>query len=165
MDREGPCDPKVKHDWATKQQETESKNSSPATDNPMQSHTWPKLLSMHALPQKTHSKAAASVKQGTCSWWGAYRLTDWLDKASITSTYPVLPRLLLHCPHSGVLAWRIPGMAGPSGLRSRGLHRVGHGWSDLAAAAASLLCVLLLQCLHAKALQSVVSDSVRPEGP
>ena len=38
--------------------------------------------------------------------------------------------------HSGVLAWRIPGMAEPSGLPSMGLHRVGHHWSDLAAAAA-----------------------------
>ena len=39
--------------------------------------------------------------------------------------------------HSGVLAWRIPGMAEPSGLPSMGLHRVGHHWSDLAAAAAA----------------------------
>ena len=27
--------------------------------------------------------------------------------------------------HSSVLAWRIPGMAGPGGLLSMGLHRVG----------------------------------------
>ena len=38
--------------------------------------------------------------------------------------------------HSSVLAWRIPGTAGPGGLPSMGLHRVGHDWSDLAAAAA-----------------------------
>ena len=38
-----------------------------------------------------------------------------------------------------VLAWRIPGMAEPGGLLSMGSHRVGHDWSDLAAAAASLL--------------------------
>ena len=38
--------------------------------------------------------------------------------------------------HSSVLAWRIPGMAEPGGLPSMGLHRVGHDWSDLAAAAA-----------------------------
>ena len=37
--------------------------------------------------------------------------------------------------HSSVLAWRIPGTAGPGGLPSMGLHRVGHDWSDLAAAA------------------------------
>ena len=37
--------------------------------------------------------------------------------------------------HSGVLAWRIPGTGEPGGLLSMGLHRVGHDWSDLAAAA------------------------------
>ena len=37
--------------------------------------------------------------------------------------------------HSSVLAWRIPGMAGPGGLPSMGSHRVRHDWSDLAAAA------------------------------
>ena len=37
--------------------------------------------------------------------------------------------------HSSVLAWRIPGTAEPGGLPSVGLHRAGHDWSDLAAAA------------------------------
>ena len=37
--------------------------------------------------------------------------------------------------HSSVLAWRIPGMGEPGGLLSLGSHRVGHDWSDLAAAA------------------------------
>ena len=39
--------------------------------------------------------------------------------------------------HSSVLAWRIPGKAEPSGLPSVGSHRVGHDWSDAAAAAAA----------------------------
>ena len=39
--------------------------------------------------------------------------------------------------HSIVLAWRIPGTGDPSGLPSLGSHRVGHDWSDLAAAAAA----------------------------
>ena len=39
--------------------------------------------------------------------------------------------------HSSVLSWRIPGMAEPGGLLSMGSHRVGHDWSDLAAAAAA----------------------------
>ena len=38
--------------------------------------------------------------------------------------------------HSSVLAWRIPGMGDPGGLSSLGSHRVGHDWSDLAAAVA-----------------------------
>ena len=37
--------------------------------------------------------------------------------------------------HSSVLAWRIPGTGEPGGPPSMGLHRVGHDWSDLAAAA------------------------------
>ena len=52
--------------------------------------------------------------------------------------------LFFHChalekemaTHSSVLAWRIPGMVEPGGLPSLGSHRVGHDWSDLAAAAA-----------------------------
>ena len=36
-----------------------------------------------------------------------------------------------------VLAWRIPGTGEPGGLLSTGSHRVGHDWSDLAAAAAA----------------------------
>ena len=37
--------------------------------------------------------------------------------------------------HSSVLAWRIPGTGESGGLPSMGSHRVGHDWSDLAAAA------------------------------
>ena len=55
-------------------------------------------------------------------------------------------------PHSSTLAWRIPGMGEPGGLPSMGSHRVGHDWSDLAAAAAARSC-------------SIVSDSLRPHGP
>ena len=43
--------------------------------------------------------------------------------------------------HPSVLVWRIPGMGEPGGLPSLGLHRVGHDWSDLAAAAAAAVCV------------------------
>ena len=39
--------------------------------------------------------------------------------------------------HSSVLAWRIPGTGHPGGLPSMGSHRVGHDWSNLAAAAAA----------------------------
>ena len=40
--------------------------------------------------------------------------------------------------HSSVLVWRIPGTGEPGGLPSLGSHRVGHDWSDLAAAAACI---------------------------
>ena len=45
--------------------------------------------------------------------------------------------------HSSVLAWRNPGTGEPGGLPSMGLHRVGHDWSDLAAAAAAFFIVQL----------------------
>ena len=38
--------------------------------------------------------------------------------------------------HSSIFAWRIPGTEESGGLPSMGLHRVGHNWNDLAAAAA-----------------------------
>ena len=44
--------------------------------------------------------------------------------------------------HSSVLAWRIPGTGEPGGLPSMGLHRVGHDWSDLAAAASSKVTLI-----------------------
>ena len=45
--------------------------------------------------------------------------------------------------HCSVLALRIPGTGEPDGLPSMGSHRVGHDWSDLAAAAAA---VYICQC-------------------
>ena len=45
--------------------------------------------------------------------------------------------------HSSVLAWRTPGTGEPGGLPSVGLHRVGHDWSDLAAAAAAVFTFTL----------------------
>ena len=42
-------------------------------------------------------------------------------------------------PHSRTLARKIPRTEEPGGLQSMGSHRVGHDWSDLAAAAAPAL--------------------------
>ena len=50
--------------------------------------------------------------------------------------------------HSSILAWRIPGTEEPGGLLSMGLHRVGHDWSDLAAAAANLMKFINFQTLR-----------------
>ena len=41
-------------------------------------------------------------------------------------------------PHSRTLAWRIPWTEEPGGLQSMASLRVGHDWSDLAAAAVQL---------------------------
>ena len=48
--------------------------------------------------------------------------------------------------HSSVLAWRIPRMGEPGGLSSLGSHRVGHDWSNLAAAAAA--AAVLVHCIY-----------------
>ena len=59
--------------------------------------------------------------------------------------------------HSSVLAWRIPGMAEPGGLLSMGSHRVGHNWSDLAAAAAAgVLSYIVLGQMTAKATTRLI---------
>ena len=51
-------------------------------------------------------------------------------------------------PHSCTLAWRIPGTGEPGGLPSMGSRRVGHDYSDLAAAAATLNAVNLREWLR-----------------
>ena len=49
--------------------------------------------------------------------------------------------------HSSVLAWKLPGTGEPGGLPSMGSHRVGHDWSDAAAAAALLYKLFLYKLL------------------
>ena len=49
--------------------------------------------------------------------------------------------------HSSVLVWRIPGTEELSGLLSMGSHRVGHDWSDLAAAAAIMSDLSIFSCV------------------
>ena len=45
-------------------------------------------------------------------------------------------------PHSSTLAWKIPWTEETGGLQSMGSHRVGHDWSDLAAAAVLIFTYL-----------------------
>ena len=61
------------------------------------------------------------------------RLSDF----TFTLHFPALEKEM--ATHSRVLAWRIPETGEPGGLPSLGLHRVGHDWSDLAAAAANAM--------------------------
>ena len=60
----------------------------------------------------------------------------WLSDFTFTLHFHALEKEM--ATHSSVLAWRIPGMGEPGGLPSMGSHRVGHDWSDLAAAAAAV---------------------------
>ena len=59
----------------------------------------------------------------------------WLSDFTFTFHFHALKKET--ATHSSVLAWRIPGTGEPGGLTSMGSHRVGHNWSDLAAAAAA----------------------------
>ena len=71
-------------------------------------------------------------------WWaavhGVVKSWTWLSDFTFSFHFHALEKEM--ATHSSVLAWRIPGMAEPVGLPSMGSHRVGHDWSDLAAAAA-----------------------------
>ena len=71
-----------------------------------------------------------------CSPWGRKEsdTTEWLHfHFSLSCIEKEM------ATHSSVLAWRILGTGEPGGLPSMGSHRVGHDWSDIAAAAAELL--------------------------
>ena len=71
------------------------------------------------------------------AWWAAVhgvgRSQTRLSDFTFTSHFHALEKEM--ATHSSVLAWRIPGAGEPGGLPSMGSHRVGHDWSDLAAAA------------------------------
>ena len=72
------------------------------------------------------------------AWWsavhGVAKSQTQLSDFSFTFHFHALEKEM--ATHSSVLAWRIPGTGEPGGLPSMGSHRVGHDWSDLAAAAA-----------------------------
>ena len=76
--------------------------------------------------------------------------------------------------HSSVLAWRIPGTGEPGGLPSMGSHRVGHNWSDLAAAAdvfnnqifkshITLLTAILMSTISSCTRQDVWGPGLAPK--
>ena len=67
---------------------------------------------------------------------GVTKSQTWLSDFTFTIHFHALEKEM--ATHSSVLAWRIPGMGASGGLPSVGSHRVGHDWSDLAAAAFKL---------------------------
>ena len=62
---------------------------------------------------------------------------SWTRLSDFTFTFQFHALEKEMATHSSVLAWRIPWTREPVGLLSMGSHRVGHNWSDLAAAAAA----------------------------
>ena len=73
------------------------------------------------------------------AWWAAvHGVTEGQTRLSdFTFTFHFHSLEKETATQSSVLAWRIPGTAGPSGLPSMGSHRVGHDWSDWTAAGRS----------------------------
>ena len=72
---------------------------------------------------------------GRGAWWAAVheiaKSRTWPSDFPFTFHFHALKEM---ATHSSVLAWRIPGTLEPGGLPPLGSHRVGHDWSDLAAA-------------------------------
>ena len=73
------------------------------------------------------------------AWWaevhGVTKSQTGLSDFTFTFHFHALEKEM--ATHFSVLAWRIPGTGEPGGLPSLGSHRVGHDWSDLAAASRS----------------------------
>ena len=73
------------------------------------------------------------------AWWaavhGVARSRTRLSDFTFTFHFHALEEEM--ASHSSVPAWRIPVTGEPGGLPSVGSRRVGHGWSDFAAAAAA----------------------------
>ena len=74
---------------------------------------------------------------------------DWVTSLSPFTFYALEKEM---GTHSSVLDWRIPGTGEPGGLS----HRVGHDWSDLAAAEAHRAWKRVLWKLEASVVKAVV---------
>ena len=88
-----------------------------------------------------------------CSPWGREELAQ-LSDFTFPFHFHALEKEM--ATHSSVLAWRIPGTGVPGGLPSMGSHRVGHDWSDLAAAEAHRAWKRVLWKLEASVVKAVV---------
>ena len=85
------------------------------------------------------------------AWWAAVHgvAKSRTQLSDFTFTFHLYALEKEMATHSSVLAWRVPGMGEPGGLPSIGSLRVGHDWSDLAAAATvKLFCKILRRWIH-----------------
>ena len=83
------------------------------------------------------------------AWWaavhGVTKSRTWLSNFTFTFHFHALEKEM--ATHSSVLAWRILGTAEPGGLPT-GSDRVGHDWSDLAAAAMKIFSSFLSSLIY-----------------
>ena len=117
----------------------------------MEGYSW--IFSQWQLPQSSSSSSSDGEGDGTplqysClenPWMGesavhgVAKSRTWLSDFTFTFHFHALEKEM--ATHSSTLAWRIPGMGEPGGLPSMESHRVGHDWSDLAAAAAAAAAI------------------------
>ena len=107
--------------------------------------SWP-LFTISQKPVSSTGEGDGTPLQYSClenpvdggAWWAAVHgvTKSWTRLSDFTFPFHFHALEKKMATHSSVLAWRIPGMGEPGGLPSMGSHRVGHDWSDLAAAAA-----------------------------
>ena len=80
------------------------------------------------LPEESHEPDGSDCKESACmpeTQVQSLGQKDCLEKGM--------------APHSSILAWRIPWIEEPVGLKSKGWQRVGHNWRDLAVVQFSLV--------------------------
>ena len=95
-----------------------------------------------------HSSTLAwKIPKDRWAWWAAVHgvAKSWTQLSKFTFTFHFHALEKEMATHSSVPAWRSPGTGEPGGPPSMGSHRVGHDWSDLAAAAADPV-ITLTQC-------------------
>ena len=137
---------------------------------------WRKNVGLSGTPLQC---SCLENSMGGGAWWAAVhgvaegrtRLSDF----TFTFHFHALEKEM--ATHSSVVAWRIPGVGEPDGLPPMGSHRVGHDWSNLAAAAAAsdfrnkyfvrlkardtvLSNILLLMMLFPKGVRDGSSDTI-----
>ena len=115
----------IKHLWCARHWDyivSKTDSESSASQN-----SWFVLV---LLPGKSHGQRSLVG----CGPWVAKSRTR-LSDFTFTFHFHALEKEM--ATHSSVLAWRIPGMGEPGWMLSMESHRVGHDWSDLAAAAAA----------------------------
>ena len=106
----------------------------PALIGCMSLESWPFIMGYCNGTPLQYSCLENPMDRG--AWWaavhGVARSQTRLRDFTFTFHFHALEEM---ATHSRILAWRIPGTGEPGGLPSMGSHRVGHDWSDLAAAA------------------------------
>ena len=100
-------------------------------ENPMDRGAWWAAVHGVVKSRTTELQSMGSLRVG--------RLSD----VTFTFHFHALEKEM--ATHSSVLAWRTPVTGEPGGLLSMGSHRVGHDWSDLAAAAGPLEQLVLCE--------------------